>query len=238
LVEFKNLANPADSRRVREVISVGNDLITVYEPTLEQVQEILDLQESFRLDQTEDGEDDGGTVFFTNGIFMRKIAPMLTDITGTEDMTDEEVDEVVANPSVALTQLLAVVQSILTDVYKIAILQARNKMNEQDNMFGIQAAGEDVLKKTMLRASQTPEGRDGLKQVMEHTEALNKLMEQEQAQLEKSASGVSASVAPVEEVEEGQPEVTQPITNDQASEALADAFRAQFDNTEASGKKI
>lgn len=236
MVEFKNLANPADSRRVREVISVGNDLITVYEPTLEQVQEILDLQESFRLDQTEDGEDDGGTVFFTNGIFMRKIAPMLTDITGTEDMTDEEVDEVVANPSVALTQLLAVVQSILTDVYKIAILQARNKMNEQDNLLGIQAAGEDVLKKTMLRASQTPEGRRALDEVVKRTDELNELLDAGHEQLAESVGKIDAQVAPSTEVVENV--AASPITNDEAKEALADAFRAQFDDLESSEKKI
>lgn len=236
MVEFKNLANPADSRRVREVISVGNDLITVYEPTLEQVQEILDLQESFRLDQTEDGEDDGGTVFFTNGIFMRKIAPMLTDITGTEDMTDEEVDEVVANPSVALTQLLAVVQSILTDVYKIAILQARNKMNEQDNLIGIQAAGEDVLRKTMLRVSQTPEGRRALDEVVNRTDELNELLDAGHEQLAESVGKIDAQVAPSTEVVEKV--AASPITNDEAKEALADAFRAQFDDLESSGKKI
>lgn len=121
-VNFKDLKN---GNRVREVISYQGEVIRVYEPTKEIMEEIFRMQEQF-IDKEDINEIDVGG---KDVIYLFK---KLTDIEGLDDLTDEEIDTVIEDPTPALIMTQNVIEGIVTEIYKMVILSARNRMTEMD----------------------------------------------------------------------------------------------------------
>lgn len=123
MTELRKLKNDPNNRIIRDIVMSGGETIKIYEPTSEQVDEILSFQEKWI---------DGNDLNISGSELVTTLFPILTDIRGIKDMTNEEIDEVIENPSLALMQVQNHVETIVTEIYKTVILNARKKLLEAD----------------------------------------------------------------------------------------------------------
>lgn len=118
-MDFKQLRNDASNRSIRAVIPNGSKHIRVYEPSAKDVEYVLDAQEEYI---TQDGYKSSAENL------IRDLYPRFTDITGLDEMTDEEIGDVIANPSIALMTLKTEIESILSEIYMMLVSSSRNQM--------------------------------------------------------------------------------------------------------------
>lgn len=145
MTTLNKLKNDPNNRNIRDVVMCSGETIKIFEPTAEQVEEIIDMQEEWI--NGDDLEISGYDIF-------NKLFPMLTDIKGIEDMTNEEIDDVINNPSVALIQVQNHVETIVTEVYKTVILHARRKLLETDLSLESYKINEENFNRTMSLISK------------------------------------------------------------------------------------
>lgn len=129
MVNFKDLRNNPNNRKVRNVIMSGAETIRVFEPSKDDTQKIIEMQERFI--------QDGDTVEITGATVIRELFPLLTDIQGLDDLTDEEVEQILEEPGLALTQVQQEIEIIITEVYKTILLHSRKQLQNAD--FSIEA---------------------------------------------------------------------------------------------------
>ena len=91
-----------------------------------------------------------------------------------EKLSKEEIAEIVDNPSLALTQASHVIEGIVTEVYKMTILSARNRILETDfRMESVRTTSEIVEKALGLanRDGKTGQLLDKIKTATEKVES-------------------------------------------------------------------
>ena len=170
MVQFSELMNHRNNRQVREVVFVKGESIHIYEPSKEDVEVIVSLQEKFSK-----SEKDKTKVSITGEDLVVILFPLLTNIEGMDKLSKEEIYEIVENPSLALTQASHVIEGIVTEVYKMTILQARNRILETDfRMESVRTTSEIVEKALGLanRDGKTGKLLDKIKTATEKVESL------------------------------------------------------------------
>ena len=170
MVQFSELMNHRNNRQVREVVFVKGESIHIYEPSKEDVEVIVSLQEKFSK-----SEKDKTKVSITGEDLVVILFPLLTNIEGMDKLSKEEIYEIVENPSLALTQASHVIEGIVTEVYKMTILQARNRILETDfRMESVRTTSEIVEKALGLanRDGKTGQLLDKIKTATEKVESL------------------------------------------------------------------
>lgn len=170
MVQFSELMNHKKNRQVREVVFVKGESIHIYEPSKEDVEVIVSLQEKFSK-----SEKDKTNIVVTGEDLVAILFPLLTNIEGMDKLTKEEINEIVDNPSLALTQASHVIEGIVTEVYKMTILQARNRILETDfRMESVRTTSEIVEKALGLanRDGKTGQLLDKIKTATEKVDSL------------------------------------------------------------------
>lgn len=127
-VSFLSLHNPIDNRKIREVIMAGDDNITVYEPSIEDIRVMTEFQEGL----IEKYGDSNSINYIEGAEMVRVFFPLLTDIKDLEDLTTEQVQAIVEEPTQSLLQAEQVVKGIITEVYKTMMLSAKTQVLEMD----------------------------------------------------------------------------------------------------------
>lgn len=123
MVELKKLKNDPENRQVRDVIMCSGETINVYEPTLDQIEEILSFQEQWV---------NGADLEISDVDVVKIMFPLLTDIQGIDDLSDDEISEIIENPNIAMLQAKNEVETIVTEVYKTVILSSRKALLDAD----------------------------------------------------------------------------------------------------------
>ena len=149
MVKLMDLSNDHEKRRVREVIITGGDTIRVYEPSKSDIQRIIELQEAVVKDSKEGSKEDSVKVATSGYDTVRVLFPLLTDIEGIDEMTDEQVEYVIENPSLAFLQANHIIEGIVTDIWKMVILEARNRVLETDFKIESTKAMREINEKTL-----------------------------------------------------------------------------------------
>lgn len=180
LVNFKTLRNDPVHRNVAEVIKTGNDTITVFEPSIDDVNEMVEVIPIFNESVRESGELD-----ISGSLIMRKLVPMLTDLQGMEDLSDDEIDDIVNNPTVALMQLNHVLENIIVGVYKTVILSYKSKLEMNDFEVASQEVGNQGLVDMVRAAVKNPETQEQLKDVYKANDQLDKLLTEDETESAK-----------------------------------------------------
>lgn len=193
MVQFKDLANKKGEREVREVIFAKGETIKVFEPDKEDIEKIFALQEKFIDEQNPQrlkltGED------------IIDLFSMLTDIEGLEDLTDEEVEEVIDNPSIALLNAQHVIEGIVTEVYKMVILSVKNQILETDLRLESAKTSKELMERTLDLAHRDGTTKEYAQKVEDAKGKLAKLQklkeetetEEENSDSEKPQKGTSA----------------------------------------------
>ena len=175
MVQFRDLMNNKKNRQVREVVFVKGESIHIYEPSKEDVEIIVGLQERFAK-----SDKDKTKISVTGEDLVSILFPLLTNVEGMDKLSKEEIAEIVDNPSLALTQASHVIEGIVTEVYKMTILSARNRILETDfRMESVRTTSEIVEKALGLanRDGKTGQLLDKIKTATEKVESLKDVRE-------------------------------------------------------------
>lgn len=149
-VQAKNLISRKGNRAIRKSVFTSNgDSIIIYEPTREDIAKIMEMQERWVQNQTADGlefEPDQYQV-------IRELFPLLTDIEGLEDLTDEEIQELDENPNILFMQAAQVVQQIIAEVFSLIVLNYDKSIAESEAIIATNTSVLNTIQNTVVQAS-------------------------------------------------------------------------------------
>lgn len=149
-VQAKNLISRKGNRAIRKSVFTSNgDSIIIYEPTREDIAKIMEMQERWVQNQTADGlefEPDQYQV-------IRELFPLLTDIEGLEDLTDEEIQELDENPNILFMQAAQVVQQIIAEVFSLIVLNYDKSIAESEAIIATNNSVLNTIQNTVIQAS-------------------------------------------------------------------------------------
>ena len=117
-MKLSYLKNTKEYRKIRDVVMSSGSTVNIFEPTLEEIDEILNLQDEWV-------SDEGMSI--SGADVVKVLFPMLTDLEGIDEMTESEVQEVIDNPSNAFIQIQYHIETIITEVYKTAIFKSQKR---------------------------------------------------------------------------------------------------------------
>lgn len=149
-VQAKNLISRKGNRAIRKSVFTSNgDSIIIYEPTREDIAKIMEMQERWVQNQTTDGlefEPDQYQV-------IRELFPLLTDIEGLEELTDEEIQELDENPNILFMQAAQVVQQIIAEVFSLIVLNYDKSIAESEAIIATNNSVLNTIQNTVIQAS-------------------------------------------------------------------------------------
>lgn len=210
-MKLSYLKNTQENRKIRDVVMSAGSSINVYEPTLVEIDEILKLQEKWA---SKDGIE-------VSGIDVIKILfPMLTDLEGIDEMTDEEIREVNDNPTNAFLQIQYNIETIITEIYKTTILKTRKEILDTDLQVEAYKVQDETIERTIALASKN----NGTEEVA------NKLKLAEKSFLE--AEKENAESEKVVKIEKFKTEEKESETGLSKAMAELDKYRGSFASTE------
>ena len=153
-MKLSYLKNTKEYRKIRDVVMSSGSTVNIFEPTLEEIDEILNLQDEWV-------SDEGMNI--SGADVVKVLFPMLTDLEGIDEMTESDVQDVIDNPSNAFIQIQYHIETIITEVYKTAILKARKEILEKDLEVENYKVSEEVFDRTLSLAAKN----NGTKEVFD-----------------------------------------------------------------------
>ena len=153
-MKLSYLKNTKEYRKIRDVVMSSGSTVNIFEPTLEEIDEILKLQDDWV-------SDEGMNI--SGADVVKVLFPMLTDLEGIDEMTESDIQEVIDNPSNAFIQIQYHIETIITEVYKTAILKARKEILEKDLEVENYKVSEEVFDRTLSLAAKN----NGTKEVFD-----------------------------------------------------------------------
>lgn len=153
-MKLSYLKNTKEYRKIRDVVMSSGSTVNIFEPTLEEIDEILKLQDEWV-------SDEGMNI--SGADVVKVLFPMLTDLEDIDEMTESDVQEVIDNPSNAFIQIQYHIETIITEVYKTAILKARKEILEKDLEVENYKVSEEVFDRTLSLAAKN----NGTKEVFD-----------------------------------------------------------------------
>lgn len=151
-VHFRKLKNDQENRSIRAVIMNGSEHIKVYEPSLNDVKAIIDAQEGWV--SVEEG------VNISDEDVLRKLIPMLTDIEGMEEMSDEEILDVANNPSVSFLSIQSEIQAIIIEIYRHIVILSRRQIQDADFELETMLTQKESFDRTIAMATKYGKDKD------------------------------------------------------------------------------
>lgn len=220
MVLFKNMKNDPNNRSIRQIIEAPTGVIKVFEPSQDDVKKMMKLQDLIvSMNQDPDGSE--SQMLEVSGITMiRELIPMLTDIEFDEDLTDDEIEDIIENPNMALMEVNQVLSSIVTGVYKMMILSAANHLLENDMMLETYKVDNAAMNKAVQLAAQTD---DGLAMINE--------IQQKENDLEEAEKNQTAEVVDLDAFREGaEDSSTEEVAEDYQDKVYQEKVLAHYED--------
>ena len=169
-MKLSYLKNTKEYRKIRDVVMSSGSTVNIFEPTLEEIDEILKLQDEWV-------SDEGMNI--SGADVVKVLFPMLTDLEGIDEMTESDVQEVIDNPSNAFIQIQYHIETIITEVYKTAILKARKEILEKDLEVENYKVSEEVFDRTLSLAAKNNGTKEVFDKLQEAEEEFKQAEEKE-----------------------------------------------------------
>lgn len=99
---------------------------------------------------------------------------MLTDIEGIDELTDEEINAIVAEPSLAYLQVEQVIKGIIVEIYKTLVITSRTELIEMDLIKENENVQNTALDAIMKQAAKVYGAEDLLQKIENASENLRK----------------------------------------------------------------
>jgi hypothetical protein len=173
MVNFANLVNKKEARKIRDVVLAGNDKIVVYEPTIDEVDKIINGQEDF-IKGVRTGE------ISLDGVYVvKELFPLLTDIEGIGDLTDKEIKDVVENPSLAYLQVEQSIKGIIVEIFRSLVIASKTELLEADLIRENENIQNSALDAIFKKIAQESNSEDLLQKIEVATQNMIKAKEKE-----------------------------------------------------------
>jgi len=191
LVKLKSLKNDPNNRTIRAIVDSPYGQIKIFEPTSEDVEEIINLQDiisAFNEDSDKDEikEDLEEVLDISAVTVVKDLFPRLTDIE-VDYMSDEEVQDIISHPNLALTQVKLVISGIISDIYKMMILSMGNRLRDIDLSENSLKVQEKVMNSTIERLSESEKGKEIL-DAMNESAKINEAIESDDPELQEQVA--------------------------------------------------
>ncbi|MDY7043693.1 hypothetical protein RVS70_05690 [Virgibacillus sp. M23] len=173
-IDIKNVGLTGEDRHIREIINTPSGNIEIYEPTVDDISKIIDLQRDMGFEFQE------ASVSFDGLTVVKELFPLLTNI-DMGDLPDEELNSIIDNPTVHLlitqqiiAQIIAEANKVYSHRIKTELLNSESTMAQAELINSIPAMIMDRAK----RDGKTKELVDKVSQLSdEYDSLLNKSQE-------------------------------------------------------------
>lgn len=164
LVKFSSLKSDPEKRQIRSIIKSPTGDITVFEPTKEDIEEIMSLQE-FVISLNKDSKENDNTLDISGMTIIKKVVPLITDL-NLDGLSDKDIQDVIDHPNLAMMELNQILSSVITSIYKMVILSYANELQTNDVSLETMKLNHNAIGQFVTRAATTDKGRELVTELM------------------------------------------------------------------------
>ena len=173
LVQFNSFYNDPNNRQILEVINTPTGAVTIFEPSKDDVNKIMQLKEMVDAFNQENADEN---LLDINGTtILKELIPLLTDLEIDPDMTDEEMAQIIENPTVELSLITSVLSSVVTNLYTLMIMNFKNNLELRNMVDQTEEISDSALAMFISKQSKTAEGRKQIEEINKQSEKIVKM---------------------------------------------------------------
>ena len=173
LVQFNSFYNDPNNRQILEVINTPTGAVTIFEPSKDDVNKIMQLKEMVDAFNQENVDE---TLLDINGTtILKELIPLLTDLEIDPDMTDEEMAQIIENPTVELSLITSVLSSVVTNIYTLMIMNFKNNLELRNMVDQTEEISDSALAMFISKQSKTDEGRKQIEEINKQSDKIVKM---------------------------------------------------------------
>lgn len=173
LVQFNSFYNDPNNRQILEVINTPTGAVTIFEPSKDDVNKIMQLKEM--VDAFNQENVDENLLDINGTTILKELIPLLTDLEIDPDMTDEEMAQIIENPTVELSLITSVLSSVVTNIYTLMIMNFKNNLELRNMVDQTEEISDSALAMFISKQSKTDEGRKQIEEINKQSEKIVKM---------------------------------------------------------------
>jgi len=173
-VDFQGLGL-LEQRNVREVINTPQGAIEIYEPNIDDVSKIIDLQKDMGFGM------ESATVMFEGVAVIRDLFPLLTNI-DFGDMTDEQMENVINKPSIHLLITQQIVAQIVAESNKLYAQRIKTELMNTESTIAQMELLNQIPAMIVDRAKRDGKVAELMNNVERLSDELDEAVEREEAE--------------------------------------------------------
>lgn len=173
LVQFNSFYNDPNNRQILEVINTPTGAVTIFEPSKDDVNKIMQLKEM--VDAFNQENVDENLLDINGTTILKELIPLLTDLEIDPDMTDEEMAQIIENPTVELSLITSVLSSVVTNIYTLMIMNFKNNLELRNMVDQTEEISDSALAMFISKQSKTDEGRKQIEEINKQSDKIVKM---------------------------------------------------------------
>ena len=173
LVQFNSFYNDPNNRQILEVINTPTGAVTIFEPSKDDVNKIMQLKEM--VDAFNQENVDENLLDINGTTILKELIPLLTDLEIDPDMTDEEMAQIIENPTVELSLITSVLSSVVTNIYTLMIMNFKNNLELRNMVDQTEEISDSALAMFISKQSKTEEGRKQIEEINKQSDKIVKM---------------------------------------------------------------
>ncbi|MFJ8247284.1 hypothetical protein [Peribacillus asahii] len=172
-IQLSELTVNPNVKKVREYINTPQGSIEVYEPTLEMANEVLNIQKENGFDFASE------IVEFDAVTLLTKVFPLLTNVE-TGDLSEEELEGIIANPSIHLLIAQNIVAQIISEINKLYAERLKAELASTETVLAQSDLLSTIPSIINEHAKRNPEVAKNLKEIEAKQAEIESIIEQEE----------------------------------------------------------
>ncbi|MBW3350611.1 hypothetical protein [Limosilactobacillus reuteri] len=173
MVQFNSFYNDPNNRQILEVINTPTGAVTIFEPSKDDVNKIMQLKEMVDAFNQENADEN---LLDINGTtILKELIPLLTDLEIDSEMTDEEMAQIIENPTVELSLITSVLSSVVTNIYTLMIMNFKNNLELRNMVDQTEEISDSALAMFISKQSKTDEGRKQIEEINKQSDKIVKM---------------------------------------------------------------
>ncbi|MCC4359221.1 hypothetical protein [Limosilactobacillus reuteri] len=173
MVQFNSFYNDPNNRQILEVINTPTGAVTIFEPSKDDVNKIMQLKEM--VDAFNQENVDENLLDINGTTILKELIPLLTDLEIDPDMTDEEMAQIIENPTVELSLITSVLSSVVTNIYTLMIMNFKNNLELRNMVDQTEEISDSALAMFISKQSKTDEGRKQIEEINKQSDKIVKM---------------------------------------------------------------
>ena len=173
MAQFNSFYNDPNNRQILEVINTPTGAVTIFEPSKDDVNKIMQLKEM--VDAFNQENTDENLLDINGTTILKELIPLLTDLEIDPDMTDEEMAQIIENPTVELSLITSVLSSVVTNIYTLMIMNFKNNLELRNMVDQTEEISDSALAMFISKQSKTDEGRKQIEEINKQSDKIVKM---------------------------------------------------------------